>query len=407
MINPALLPLSGVTRQELTQRAQCLSEKLKQAGLPLAIIGYNPDLFYFTGSVQAGYALITQEGETVYLARKDPERARVESPLEKVIPFSRFREIKEAVRNLMGGIPRRVMLPLDVVPADLFLRFKELLDRAHIEDGSAMVRECRMIKSPSELENILKGVEIYDKTIRQMPRLIHAGMSEAVAEGMLMLEMRRYGHQGLVRMRGWNQEGIDGCLYAGKAAAIPTFLDAPLGGVGMTPAIALRGGTYEIQRGEPIVFDASPGMGGYVSDQTRTAVIGRLSNKIEEAYGVVREMIQRFEAEARPGDPCSDWFKKMESMAECAGLSENFMGYGKRRVRYVGHGIGLELNEWPVVGERLPWRFEPGMVLAIEPKLVFPEIGAVGLENDYLVTSTGVSRLSITDDEIISLPDQA
>ena len=328
----------------------------------------------------------------------------MESPLEQVVEYRRFGEIKEAVRKLMGKMPDKVALSLDVVPTNLFLRFKELLDRAHIVDDSLFIRSCRMIKSSFEVEQIEKGIKIYDGTIRKMPKLVLEGMTEAEAEAALILEMRRQGHQGLVRMRGWNQEGISGYLYAGKGAAIPSFLDAPLGGVGMTPAVAIAGGAHRIARDEPIVFDASPGVGGYVSDQTRTAVMGKLSSELEKAYSVAEEMLQRFESEAKPGDLCGDWFRIMEGMAQRAGLAEHFMGYGENRARFVGHGIGLELNEWPVLGKGQSQPLEPGMVVAVEPKMVFPDVGAVGLENDYLVTETGIRRLSVTNDEVIYLP---
>ena len=404
MIDAFSLPISEVTREELRERAGRLAQFLREEAIPLAIMGYNPDLFYFTGSTQAGYALVTQEGETVYLVKKDPERARIESPLETLIPYRRFREIREAVRDLMGTIPRRIAMPLDVVPTDLFLRFKDLLDRTHIVDGTEFIRSCRMIKSPFEVRQIQRGIEIYHRVVQQMPRLISEGMSEAEAEGILIFAMRREGHQGLVRMRGWNQEGINGYLYAGESAAVPTFLDAPLGGVGMTPAVALGGGRRRIGRNEPIVFDASPGVGGYVSDQTRTAVFGSLPSTLQAAYHMTVEMIQRFESEARPGDAVADWFSRMEGMARDAGFVDHFMGYGDKRVRYMGHGIGLELNEWPVLGKGLPWRLASGMVVAVEPKMVYPGLGAVGLENDYLITETGVKRLSVTDDDIVYLP---
>ncbi len=401
MIDADLLPVSGITRDELARRARRFGAFLKAEGIPLAIVGYPPDLYYFTGSVQIGYALISSEGETVYCVRKDPDRARVESPLEKIIPYRRFGEIKEAVRKFLGTIPDRFTLSLDVVPTNLFLRFKDLLDRAHIVDDSKFIRSCRMRKSPFEVEKIRKGVEIYDKVIRDVPRVIREGMTEAEAEGRLIHEMRRHGHQGLVRMRGWNQVGLNGYVYAGRSAAVPSFIDAPLGGVGMTPAVAIAGGRHRIRRGEPVVFDASPGVDGYLSDQTRTMVMGSLPRRLEDAYAVAVDMLHRFEAEAKPGDSCGEWFDKMETMARAAGLEEHFMGYREKRARFVGHGIGLELNEWPVLGKEMSWHLEPGMVLAVEPKMVFPDLGVVGLENDYLVTETGLARLSITSDALI------
>ncbi len=405
MFDVLRFPANGVTEEELSERAKRFGALLKSSDIPLAIIGYNPDLFYFTGSIQQGVALITQEGETVYLVRKDPDRARVESPLKQVEPFKRFREIREGVKRLMGKIPPRIALPLDVLPASLYLKFKALFPGASIVDGAKPVRTCRMLKSPFEVSLIQKGIYIYDAVIREMPVLIQEGMSEAEAEAALIHAMRQRGHPGGVRMRGWNQEGINGYLYAGETAAIPSFLDAPLGGVGLTPAFPIGGGIRKIQRDEPLIFDASPGADGYISDQTRTAVIGKLPPRLEEAYRIAVQMIHRFEAEASPGEAVADWYRRLKDMAERAGLEGHFMGAGKKRVRYVGHGIGIELNEWPVLGEGLPWHLTPGMVLAVEPKFVFPGQGAVGLENDYLVTERGIRRLSITGDNIVTCPD--
>ena len=403
MIDSGLLPLSGFSRAVFSERAKKFGWVLAQNDIPLAIVGYNPDLYYFTGSIQQGFALITSEGRQAYFVRKDFERAQIESPLEDIKPLKNFRGLQEGVVQLLGHYPARIALSFDVIPVALYKRLQAVFRDVLFIDGSGFIRSLRMIKDKAEIDNIRKGIEIYDKVINKLPDLIHEGMTEAEAEATLILAMRGLGHQSHIRMRGWNQEAINGYVYAGRNAAVPSFLDAPLGGVGANPAVAMGGGAAIIQRDDPVVFDASPGVNGYVSDQTRTFVFGKLSEKLRNAYHVTAEMISTFETEARPGDSCADWFDKLESMAEKARLVENFMGCGKKRVLYIGHGIGLELNDWPVLGKKTAWRLEPGMVLALEPKMVFPESGAVGLENDYLVTDTGVKRLSITDDTLIRL----
>ncbi len=403
MIDPELLPLSGFSRAVFLERAKKLGRVLAQNDIPLAIIGYNPDLYYFTGSIQQGFVLITAEGRQAYLVRKDFERARIESPLEDIRPLRNFKGLKEGIVALLGRYPERLALSFDVVPVALYNRLRAVFTDVIFVDGAGLIRSLRMIKDKGEIDSIRKGIAIYDRVINNLPDLIHEGMTEAEAEATLILAMCRLGHQSRTRMRGWNQEAINGYVYTGRNAAVPSFLDAPLGGVGANPAVAMGGGAAVIQRDEPVIFDASPGVNGYVSDQTRTFVVGALPEKLKDAYHVTSDMIAAFEAGAAPGDACEDWFYKLERMADKAGLVENFMGYDQKRVPYVGHGIGLELNDWPVLGKKTAWRLEPGMVLALEPKMVFPESGAVGLENDYLVTDTGVERLSITDDTLIRL----
>ena len=102
----------------------------------------------------------------------------------------------------------------------------------------------------------------------------------------------------------------------------------------------------------------------------------------------------------RPGTIWEDLYLLALDKAEQAGLSEHFMGMGRDRVRFVGHGVGLELDEMPVFAKGLKQELEPGMVFALEPKFVFPE-GAVGIENTHLVTESGVETLTRADTDIV------
>ena len=87
-------------------------------------------------------------------------------------------------------------------------------------------------------------------------------------------------------------------------------------------------------------------------------------------------------------------------MAEAAGLSENFMGFGTDQVKFLGHGVGLELDELPVLAAGVKSRLMPGMVIAIEPKFTFPGEGVVGIENTFAITENGLERLTLTPDEL-------
>ena len=80
-----------------------------------------------------------------------------------------------------------------------------------------------------------------------------------------------------------------------------------------------------------------------------------------------------------------------------------FMGHGEGQVRFIGHGIGLEIDEFPVIAPNFEGELAQGMVIAFEPKFVFPGKGVVGMEDDYVVTSSGVERLTLTDQVLIKL----
>jgi Xaa-Pro aminopeptidase len=233
--------------------------------------------------------------------------------------------------------------------------------------------------------------------------IIREGMTELEIDGHLALIARREGHMGILRMRGWNQEMTYAHVLSGESGATVSFLDSPHGGRGNTPAMAQGASFRRIGKNEPIGIDYGVGINGYLADQFRTFVIGDLPGELMRAHDCSVEVHYLFVKEAKPGVSCSDLYRLALKKAEKTGLGEHFMGYGEGKVRFVGHGLGLEIDEYPILAPRFNQRLEPGMVIALEPKFVFPGKGVVGLEDDYLVTATGIERLTLTDQTVIKL----
>ncbi len=192
-------------------------------------------------------------------------------------------------------------------------------------------------------------------------------------------------------------------VLCGKGAAIPSFTETPIGGPGTTPAIAQGAGHNPIKRNEPILVDLGVGINGYVADITRTFVVGQLPERLYEGYQVLQEVKTLVESEARPGVLCSHLYREAARLAQARGFGEYFMGFGEGKVHFLGHGLGLEIDELPVLAKGYPSPLAEGMVFALEPKMVFPGKGAIGLEDDYLVTAMGLRKLSHFEDGIIHL----
>jgi len=192
-------------------------------------------------------------------------------------------------------------------------------------------------------------------------------------------------------------------VLSGPNGAVPSYVDAPLKGLGTTPAIGYGTSARRIGRDEPVIVDYGAGYNGYVTDETRTFVVGSLPPKLEEAYKVSLEVIDFFEEHARPGARAGDLYLGARSIAERWGLADHFMGHGPTQVRFVAHGIGLEINEWPVIAEGRDEELQEGMVFALEPKFVFPGQGAVGVEVDYVVTGKGLERLNALPTDLFYL----
>jgi Xaa-Pro aminopeptidase len=220
-----------------------------------------------------------------------------------------------------------------------------------------------MIKSAYEIEQIKKAAAILHTGYTEIKKIIRAGVTELEIDGHLAMIARREGHMGMMRMRGWNQEMTTAHVLAGDSGSVITFLDSPHGGTGNTPAMAQGAGFRRIKANEPIGIDYGVAVNGYIGDQFRTYVIGELSDTFKKAHACSREIHLLLAQEAKPG-------------VSCAGYGDFFMGYGEGQVQFIAHGIGLEIDEYPIISPRFDGILEEGMVFALEPMFVLPQQGA-------------------------------
>jgi Xaa-Pro aminopeptidase len=260
-----------------------------------------------------------------------------------------------------------------------------------------------MIKSAYEIEQIKKAAAILHTGYTEIKKIIRAGLTELEIDGHLAMIARREGHMGMMRMRGWNQEMTYAHVLAGDSGSVISFLDSPHGGNGNTPAMAQGAGFRRIKTNEPIGIDYGVAVNGYIGDQFRTYVIGELSDNLKKAHACSREIHLLLAQEAKPGVSCVQLYDRAVQMAAKEGYSDFFMGYGEGQVQFIGHGIGLEIDEYPIISPRFDGILEAGMVFALEPMFVLPQQGIVGLEDDYLVTSEGLKRLTLTEQSLIQI----
>ena len=394
-------PCELTPREEIFSRIGTFQEKLKEKEIDAALLIQNVDLFYFTGTLQNGVLFIPQEREAVFLVQKDYARASVESPL----PCIKMKSIKD-LPNLLreqGGEGKRVGMELDVVPVSLFNRIRGFFPQWEIPSISDEIKEMRSIKSDYEIRQIKRSGEMITEVFSSVKNHLREGMSELELDGILISIGRALGHQGFLRMRGLNQEMMNIQVVSGESGSVTSFCDTPLCGRGVTPAVAQGSSARKIKRDEPVVIDYGGGYNGYVTDETRVFVLGRLKNHFQKAYQVALDILRETESFARAGELPSRVYKRAQEIATGEGLADNFMGYGEGKVAFVGHGLGLEINELPIIskGGRRP--LQPGMVFAFEPKFVFPGEGAVGIELDYIVRENGLERVTQFPREVISL----
>ncbi|MCG6905980.1 MAG: Xaa-Pro peptidase family protein [Desulfobacteraceae bacterium] len=390
-----------VPRSEIARRIGALQAQLARKGLDAALILQTADLFYFAGTIQKSHLWVPLQGEPLLLVRKDLARARSESPLDRIAAIGSPKEIPGLLTANGLAAPQNLGLELDVLPANLYLSYGRIFQGAGLSDISTEIRLLRAVKSDWEIGMIRQAARLADQLAAAVPDLLREGMSEIELAGRVEARARALGHQGIVRMRMWGSELFYGHLMAGPSGAVPSFLASPTGGPGVGPAVAQGPGMRPIQRHEPILVDYVFVFNGYLADHTRIFSLGRLPADLERAHAAMLVLQTEVTAAARPGIPSGRLYQVARESAARQGYGAFFMGADERRVRFVGHGIGLELDEFPFLaqGQELP--LQSGMVFALEPKLVFPGRGVVGIENTHLVTPEGVEQLTRLDEQIM------
>lgn len=388
-------------RSELDSRISRLQKRLVAAGMDGALVLQNADLFYFCGTIQQSHLYIPAAGEPLLMTRRSLARARQESRLERIVPIKSARQLLDLVKAHSLPRPKRLGLELDVIPANTYLAYQQLLDGVELLDCSPLIRRVRATKSAYELDLIRCAARVADVVFRAIPALLREGMSEVELAGQVEAIARREGHQGITPMRSWNNEMFYGHLMAGANAAVPSYVASPTGGPGVNPVVAQGCSTQPIRAGEPLLVDYVFGPDGYLIDQTRVFAIGELPADLVRAHQAMLEVQEALVSVARPGVTGGQLWELAAARAAELGLAEHFMGHGDGRVRFVGHGVGIELDELPVLAARQEMPLEAGMVIAVEPKAIFPGRGVVGIENTWVVRPDGLERLTPPDDEIV------
>ncbi len=390
-------------KSEAAGRVERLQRWMQGASVEASFIFQNVDLFYFAGTVQSGMLCLPVEGEPLYLVQKSASRARMESPWERLIPFPGFKKLPEGLAYEGVRKLSRVAIEVDVLPTGYYLRLRELFPQTEFVDVSEAIRRIRMIKSAYEVEQIRRAAAMLRSAFEQLPQWIQPGVTELELSARLEGFLRSQGHQGIVRMRGFNNQIGYGTLSSGASASYPTAFPGPVGFVGLYPAVPVGGGEHKLAAGETLMADIVGGYGGYLADKTRTFALGEIPPDMAEVHRLVLDLNRELESMLRPGTVSSQIYGYAVARIKETPYASGFMGASDSQVRFIGHGVGLELDELPVLAGGFDIPLEPGMTIAVEPKIFFPDRGGVGVENTYLITDAGFENLTPFPEEIITV----
>ena len=389
---------------ELQERVTNFQDRLQKNGIEGALLVQRADTLYYSGTAQNVHVYIPRDGRPIVLANRDFLRAQSESSWE-VIPLQGMSKIPKYIREAGLPLPEILGLELDVLLVNQFERYRKIFSDVRLVDVSTEVRLQRAVKSKWELARLEESAQVHKLVLEFAKEAFHPGMAEVELEGLLASKARSLGHGGYVRTRGFDSEFHVGVITSGARAAVTSCFDGPVNGQGISIAHPSGASMAEIKSGEPIVVDMVTVVHGYQIDQTRIFSLGPLSKELIKAYEVARKVEEKIRRALVPGRVAGEVYEEILTwVRENTPYEENFMGYGTSRVRFVGHGVGLELDELPTISKGSKEVLKPGMVVAIEPKFVFPGVGVVGIEDTVVIEDeVGAKYISLSPRELIIL----
>ncbi|MCP3899418.1 MAG: aminopeptidase P family protein [Desulfobacteraceae bacterium] len=390
-------------REELYRRIEKFQQALKEKDVGAALIAYKTDLFYFSGTIQQGWLYIPAEGAPLFMVFKDYERAKQESAIDSIVPLKNSKLIPETLKEHGYEISANIGVEFDVLPVNQLNTYKTIFPKTKFVDISVDIRLTRAVKSEHEINIIRRCAAKWDMMMEKASECIEEGVTEVEAAGKVEGYARSLGHQGFIRMRIWSGELLYGHFMSGSSAALPSHLASSTGGPGTCAASSQGAGLNKINKNEPVLVDYAFALDGYIIDNTRIFSIGKLSDELLKAHDTMLENQEIARKMAIPGTTSEDIFFAMLKHAQDAGYKDYFLGAGEPRIKFTGHGVGLEIDEFPFIAKGHKLKLEKNMVIAMEPKIVIPGKGVVGIENTHLVTENGLEPLASFPDDIMVL----
>ena len=387
-----------LTKTESQQRVLRLQGMLRNKGVQAALLILPIDVYYFAGTRQNAILWIPADGLPMLLVRKSLSRAREESPIEDIRPFPSSKEFASVFNEDQIALG----MTFDAVPVQQHSFYTRALPGRSFVDISMIVREVMSVKSPFELEQLRYSAGKLASVFAEVPQFLKAGMRELDVSAEMEYRLRKAGHEGYVRMRAFNQELFFG-LAVSTGGANGGFFDGPVTGKGLSSASPHGASNDEIPVNKPILLDYAGVFNGYITDMTRMFVIGTLDPELQRAFDVAIDIQEMVRQAMKPDAICEELFLAAASMAEQAGLGSCFMGMPGEQAKFVGHGVGLELDQLPVLAKGFAVPLLANQVIAVEPKFVIPGKGVIGIENTFVVTDEGGVRLSDLPDGIVFL----
>lgn len=365
---------------------------METCGIEALLISDNSNKYYLTGRVYAGYIYIPLRGDAIFFVRRP-----VELEGDCIVYIRKPEEIAESIGL---GMPESIGMELDLLPHATAMRLKGIFPQSELKNASIVMRHARACKTAQEIEMMRESGVKQAFVYSRIPHLYKSGMTDIELQVEIERTSRLEGCLGQFRISGDSMELYMGNVLVGENADCPSPYDFAMGGRGLDPSLPVGACGEEIKHGNTVMVDINGNYNGYMTDMTRVYALGKLPKLALDAHRCSIDIHQALCAMMRPGTTAKALYEKAAEIVKNRGLEAYYMGH-RQHAGFIGHGVGIEINEMPVIAPRSRDIISEGNVIALEPKFVIPHTGAVGIENTYAVGATGIECLTPAPEGIL------
>ena len=366
------------------------------------------NIYYFTGTSVSGILWLPIEGEPILFCRRGAERAGIETPLRNIVQFGSYGDIESTFGDLGMDLPSTIASEMNGLSWALSRSLTRHLPKTEFVPCDKLIAMTRARKSEWELKILRETGRRHDKCLTQLlPPLLHEGISELQIAHKLSDLFYSEGNQGILRMEAFGEELFLGHVAVGDSGNYPSAFNSPNGMRGAHPSAPFMGSEEILwNSGTPLLIDNGFTLAGYQTDKTQTYWLGEresIPESLRSAHDFCDEVQNMVAEQLRPGAVPSQLWSQCVDLAARSSWGDGFMGLGKNKVSFLGHGIGLAVDEFPVIAKGFDLPLEEGMTIAIEPKIGIPGTGMVGIENTFEVTKNGGQSITGNSSGIITV----
>ncbi|MEC0092807.1 M24 family metallopeptidase [Paenibacillus macquariensis] len=361
----------------MNERLNRLDTSMQEMGMDALIITDPKHVYYLTGFASdpherfLGLALRRGEEPVLIVPALDAEAAHTASSVQNIITHSDTDHPYNLLKEQLKGTISSLGIEKGQLTVSRFELLQESLGAHTYQDIGPILQSLRVQKTPEEVVRMKNAVHLIEEVLRQGLIQVKVGVTEVELVAELEYLMKKLGADG---------PSFETMVLSGPNTALPHGV----------------AGQRKIQNGDLLMFDMGVFANGYASDITRTFAVGELNRELSTLYNTVLEANLQGIQSIRPGVTLASVDQAARSVIERA-------GYGPQFMHRLGHGLGMDVHEYPSIHGNNTDLVQAGMVFTVEPGIYVPGLGGVRIEDDIVVTHDGVEVLTSFPKELTIL----